>query len=146
MSDTKKSIEPTETSVLIVDDSSQYAGVLRKILQGVFGYTDITTVDNPQDAYQLIDKDPTRFGLLFVDYNFPGGENGGDLLQKLCSANLMDSRTAFLITSEPTTENLKNAMAAGALGVVAKPFDRAELKSQLDKARLRILTDSTEGF
>lgn len=139
-------LNPAQTSVLIVDDSTQYADVLKRLLKGVFGYTDITAVECTRDAYQAISKDPERFRLIFVDYNFPDGENGTDLLARLKGSNLMDERIAFLITSEPTVDNMKAATSAGALGVVAKPFDRAELKLQLDKAAQKVITDNTESF
>ena len=139
-------LEPHTTSVLIVDDSTQYAAVLTRLLSGVFGFKDITTVDNTKQAYDLVQANPERFRLMFVDYNFPDGHTGGELLARLNQSKLMQERVAFLITSEPTPENLKQATSAGALGVVAKPFDRAELKNQIDKARQRIQTDNAESF
>jgi len=139
-------IDPANTSVLIVDDSRQYSEVLGRLLKGVFGYSDITMVDNTFDAYQLINKEPEKFRLMFVDFNFPRGENGAELLKKLNDSKLMQERVAFLITSEPTLENMTNATSSGALGVVAKPFDRDELKVQIEKAKQRIITDNTEGF
>lgn len=147
MNDSKRlPIEPAETSVLIVDDSVQYAAVLTRILKGVFGYQDVTAVESPEQARDLLRADPKRFGLLFVDYNFPGSENGGDFLQRLKADAVTEQCTAFLITSEPSVENLRIATAAGAIGLVAKPFDREELRQQIEKARLRIRTESGEGF
>ena len=72
---------------------------------------------------------------MFVDQNFPEGQSGGELLSRLKASHLMDQRVAFLISSEPTVENMKHAMACGARGVLAKPFDRAELKKQLEVLR-----------
>jgi len=140
------SISRPETSVLIVDDSSQYAGVLRRILTGVFGYTDVTAVESTSAALEMLRREPERFRLMFVDYNFPEGESGGELLRRLKEDNLMEERIAFLITSDPTIENMKEALAAGALGVVAKPFDRHELKNKLDKAEQAVIASNTETF
>ena len=139
-------INDARTNVLIVDDNLQYTQVLKRILQGAFGYRNITSVDTTNAAYDLIAKEPERFQLLFVDYNFPGGETGGALLEKLKQSELMANRVAFLITSEPTVDNVKEATQAGALGVVAKPFDREELKKQLEKAERSIVVDNTESF
>jgi len=139
-------INDAQTNVLIVDDNLQYTQVLKRILQGAFGYRNITSVDNTQEAYKLISAEPDKFQLLFVDYNFPTGETGGSLLEKLKRTQLMENRVAFLITSEPTVENVKEATMAGALGVVAKPFDREELKKQLEKAERSIVVDNTESF
>ena len=139
-------INDAQTNVLIVDDNLQYTQVLKRILQGAFGYRNITSVDNTSAAYDLIAKEPERFQLLFVDYNFPDGETGGALLEKLKQSALMANRVAFLITSEPTVDNMKEATQAGALGVVAKPFDREELKKQLEKAERSIVVDNAESF
>jgi DNA-binding NtrC family response regulator len=139
-------INDAQTNVLIVDDNLQYTQVLKRILQGAFGYLNITSVDNTAAAYDLIAKEPEKFQLLFIDYNFPTGETGGALLEKLKQTELMDNRVAFLITSEPTVENVKEATQAGAMGVVAKPFSREELKKQLEKAERSIVVDNTESF
>ncbi|MBX7138588.1 MAG: response regulator [Oligoflexia bacterium] len=141
-----KSIGPDETKVLIVDDSKEYAQVLKRILGGVFGYGDVTYVETTEEAYRMIAKEPERFQLVFVDYNFPGSETGGDLLKRLKDSSLMEQKVAFMITSEPTVDNMKLATASGALGVVAKPFDREQLRSQLSKAALSIKTDQGESF
>lgn len=139
-------IKSPETSILIVEDSKQYTMVLTKILSGIFHYIDITAVESSEEAYALLKKDPERFKLLFVDYNFPSGDNGGALLERLKYQKMLEGRIALLITSEPTVERLKEAVAAGALGIVAKPFDREELKNQLDRAERAIVAMNTESF
>ncbi len=139
-------IEPSETSVLIVDDSAQYAGVLKKILGAVFGYADVTTVNTTDEAYEMVRQSPQRFKLMFVDYNFPSGISGGELLKQMAAQDLMKEKAAFLITSEPTIDIVKSALAAGALGVVAKPFDRTELGKQLEHAARAVMLDKNESF
>ena len=138
------SIKDPSTPILIVDDSVQYTQVLTKILKNVFGYTNITTVDETAEAYKLISSDPERFRMMFVDFRFPSGTTGGDLLTKLNEESLMIDKVAFLITSEPTVDNVKQASAAGAMGVVAKPFDRDQLKKQLERA-IRLKDAEQEG-
>jgi len=139
-------IDNPDLPVLIVDDSKQYADVLRRMLQGALGYKDITIVERTGDALTLIENDPDRFKMVFVDYNFPDGNTGGDLLVKLKELNLLEGKVAFLITSEPTEENMKQAKMAGALGVVAKPFNSQELRVKVDHARRSLYADSIEYF
>lgn len=146
MDDKLKAITDHSTAVLIVDDSIQYCQVLTRILQNGLGFMNVTSVENTQSALDLIEKEPERFGLLFVDYHFPDGTSGGKLLDQLKTLDLLGNKVAFLITSEPTADNLKEAVAAGALGVVAKPFDRGELQRQLEKAHRSITMKNTEGF
>jgi DNA-binding NtrC family response regulator len=139
-----ETIKDPETPILIVDDSTQYTQVLMKILKNVMGYKNITTVDETSKAYDIISSDPEKFRLIFVDFRFPSGQTGGDLLSKLALNSLMKDKVAFLITSEPTLDNVKQASAAGAFGVVAKPFDREQLVKQIDKAE-RVIAAEKEG-
>lgn len=141
MASDKAGIDDLSIPILIVDDNVQYAQVLQRILKSGLGYSNITLVENPKDALALILQDPERFKLMFVDYNFPSGETGGELLVKLKNDNLLEGKIAFLITSEPTVENMKQALGAGAMGIVAKPFDRSKLEEQLEKAKRSIKVD-----
>ncbi len=135
-----------QTPILIVDDSSQYTVVLSKILKNAFGYKNISSVDSPEKALALIADQPEKFKMLFIDFNFPSGTTGGNLLEQLKAKDALKDKCAFLITSEPTVENVKQASNAGAVGVVAKPFDREELKKQLDKAQRLSQTKQADSF
>jgi len=146
MTEKPGSIKPSDTSILIVDDNPQYTQLLKKILGLGFGYNDITSVDSPQKALQLIEESPERFKMLFVDYRFPEVVNGGDLLLKLKELDLMKEKVAFLITSEPTVDNQRQALRAGAQGVVAKPFARTSIQQQLDKVERSLQMDSKDQF
>jgi CheY-like chemotaxis protein len=134
------------TSVLIVDDNPQYADLLRRILSGGFGYRNITVVHDTEEAFRLIGGDPEKFQLMFVDYRFPEQQTGGELLTRLKACGFMKERVAFLITSEPTVENQKQAQKAGAAGVVAKPFDREKLRLQIAKAERDEKLDNVDSF
>lgn len=145
MSSSPKISEPA-TPILIVDDNPQFATVLRRILEGVFHYTNITLVDAVDKAFSMINTNPHHFRILFVDYRFPSGQNGVQLLQKLASAGFLKGKAAFLITSEPNLDNFKQALGAGVLGVVAKPFDREDLRRQLEKAERLLQSEDVESF
>ena len=146
MSGATISTKDPNTPILIVDDNPQYAQVLTRMLEGGFGFTDITAVSDTATGLALMKASPSRFRLLFIDFRFPSGETGVELLRRLASAGLLAGKVAFLITSEPTPENLKEAVECGALGVVAKPFDRAELTRQLDKAERALQVAAAESF
>jgi DNA-binding NtrC family response regulator len=133
------------TPVLIVDDNPQYSMVLNRILSSVFQFTNITVLDNLDAGYQALSKQPGFYKLLFVDFRFPGSQTGSELLTKLSSQGLLQGVSAFLITSEPTVDNMKEALNAGAVGVVAKPFDRDELGKQLEKAS-RLIKMEADSF
>lgn len=135
-----------QTSILIVEDNVHYAKVLRRLLEAVLGYTNITWVENTIEAHLLISQDPARFQVLFVDFNFPVGDTGGDFLEKLQSEGMIQDKVIFLITSEPNCHNVAQATKAGAMGVVAKPFDREQLVSQIERAKKVVFADSLEDF
>jgi DNA-binding NtrC family response regulator len=139
-------INNPDTPILIVDDSVQYSQVLSKILKHGFGYQNVTSVDCVEDAELLVEEDPARFRLYFVDYNLPNGRTGGGFLSLLQERKILDEAVAFLITADPTVDNMQEARKAGALGVVAKPFDREELKKQLQKANRAVLQRTVECF
>jgi DNA-binding NtrC family response regulator len=133
-------------AVLIVDDSRQYSLVLQKMLTGGFGMEQVDCCDDIDSAYLLVKANPGRYQMLFVDYNFPGGRTGADFLQRLQDESLLEGKSIFMITADPTDQNFKQAQQFGAVGMVAKPFDREQLGIQLDKAfRARAMKD-VESF
>jgi CheY-like chemotaxis protein len=138
-------LKSPETPILIVDDNEQYAQVLKRILQGVFNFTAITWVDDSSKALELL-RAPNQFKLLFIDFRFPSGFTGVQLLGTLADEGLLKGRAAILITSEPSAENLATATAAGALGVVAKPFNREELAKYLERAERHLVMEEGESF
>jgi len=135
-----------ETKVLIVDDNTHYSAILKKTLEASFAYTDITILDCPQEAHAYLRACKLQPQLMFVDFRYPSGMNGCEFLAQLKNEGLMEGKTTFLITSEPTVENMKLAVSAGALGVVAKPFDRAELKRQIEMAKRSLQSASVDSF
>lgn len=139
-------ISDPNSSVLIIDDNVQYSKVLTKMLEQGFGYLNIKVVHTLEEGYKLISENPLEYKLLFIDFRFPSGGTGGDLFLRLSKERLLDGKAAFLITSEPNVDNVKLANDCGAMGVVAKPFDRTQLRKQLEKAKRSILVDSNESF
>ena len=139
-------IDDPNTPILIVDDSVHYAKVLERMLAQGLGYTNVTMLENTNDALDLMRSEPHRFKVLFVDFNFPYGYNGGEFLTILSNEELLEGKIAFLITSEPSESNVRQARDAGATGVVAKPFSRDQLRVTLDTARRTIFADSLEYF
>ncbi len=130
--------------ILIVDDNVQYAQLLRRILESGFGFLNITSVDHLDKARELIKEDPEKFKMLFIDYNFPDGNTGGELLNELSDLNLLEGKAAFLITSEPSNRNVEQASQAGAIGVVVKPFNKSDLELKISKGLRHI--EPNESF
>lgn len=131
--------------VVIVDDNKQYSMLLERLLQGAMGYLKVDVFSSLAAAKQKLEAGQFEYSLAFIDYNFPGEERGATFIKLLKDKGILNRCTAFLITSEPTADNLKEAHAAGAFGVVAKPFDRVELKKKIeaaDRSRRAVDADS----
>lgn len=125
---------PPETPILIVDDNPQFAGLLKRLLSAQYEFTTIDIFESPEEALPKVRENKEYYQLFFVDFNFPGATNGCDFLSALGDEGVLEGKTAFLITSEPTGDNVRRAMDAGARGVVGKPFNRDDLHNQLQKA------------
>jgi len=142
----KNKLDPSLTSVLIVEDSSHYSLVLERLLSRGLGYNEIHVLSTTEEAYTTIKENPDRYAILFVDFNFPTGDNGAQLLAKLRDDGLLEGKIALVITSDPSLENARAATASGAMGLVAKPFDAHQLKVQLEKAKRAFFADSQDYF
>ena len=135
----------SQTKILIVDDSTQFSMILKRLLTAVFGYTEITIFPTTAEALERISASPEEFGLLFLDFHFPQGMNGAELLATLSEKQLLSGKIVFLMSSDPTAETLQQVLKAGAAGVITKPFDRDELKRHLDRA-VRMAGGGEESF
>jgi two-component system chemotaxis response regulator CheY len=135
-----------QTSILIVDDNPQYASLLKRIIEHICQDAEVSVIDQIQIAKEEIAKNPDKFQLLFIDFRFPGGETGGDLVRQLREQNLLKHKVAILITSEPSAENVSEAQKNGALAVVAKPFDKEQIRIQIERAKKILELNTSESF
>jgi DNA-binding NtrC family response regulator len=122
-----------ETSVLIVDDSSDYSQVLQRILHNGLGYTSVVTIPSLDEAYRMITSSPDRFSMIFLDYHFPNGETGSSLIERLKEQGLLDSRVAFFVTAEPAVQKAIEVNDHGLAGVVIKPFNVEKLRALIQR-------------
>jgi CheY-like chemotaxis protein len=130
--------------VLVVDDSESYSLILRRVLQKSLGLKDVTVINNLSDAQRALESAPQRFNILLIDYHFPSGDTGADLVKSLNRKGLLEGKVAFIITSDPTIDHTEKALNAGATGVIGKPIDSEKLQEQLLLAR-RFLEVETLG-
>ncbi len=136
----------TPKSVLIVDDSPEFSLILKRLLTAVLGSAEITIIDNTQQALSHLQASVAPFDFLFIDFHFPTGMNGADLLLKLKEEGLLGKdMIVFIMSSDPTAQALDSVIKAGASGVITKPFDRNALSEQVQRAA-RERDDSSGGF
>ena len=104
--------------ILVVEDSRAMRMILvRTLRQAGFGGHDVVEAENAREALELVATEEP--GLILCDWNMPG-MTGIDVLATLRSRGVA---TPFcFVTSEGSDEMSDRAAAAGAFGLIAKPF------------------------
>ncbi|MGD0679696.1 MAG: response regulator [Polyangiaceae bacterium] len=113
--------------ILVVDDSKAMRMIIRRTLrQAGFGDEEIDEAVNGADALKSIRaKKPD---LVLSDWNMPE-MTGIDLLSTLKKEGT--SVPFVFVTSEGTPEMRERAKGAGALSLIAKPFDSDKFREVL---------------
>ena len=113
--------------VLIVDDTSLARSMLRKVVEEC-GVCDIFEAKNGLEAIQLFEKE--RPDLVTMDITMP--EMGG--IKALKAIREIDPHAKVVICSAMGQKSLIiEAMEAGALNFIAKPFDEAKVVETIQK-------------
>ena len=122
--------------ILVVEDEDKLRRVIELQLKGA-GF-DVDQAGTAEDALKLAD----RADLILTDLRLPG-MNGLELLAQLRRQN---SRTPVIVmTAFGTVENAVEAMKAGAVDFLLKPFSLDHLMAVVDKAlEVRALRDENE--
>jgi len=104
--------------ILVVDDSRAMRMIVTRTLrQAGFSGHDITEAENGKQALETAGRQ--RFDLVLSDWNMPE-MTGIELIRGLRAKGI---RTPFcFVTSEGSEEMREQAEAAGAVGLIAKPF------------------------
>jgi cyclic di-GMP phosphodiesterase len=118
--------------VLVIDDETVVRNLMVEILKRA-GYQTIGAA-SAGEALSLLDT--LELGLVVSDIVMPG-LSGFDLLDEVRSRR--PSLPVLLVTGSGTEDNLQEALAHGAAGLIVKPFTQAELRQRvsdvLDRAR-----------
>lgn len=121
----------SDTSILIVDDDLNVLEVLEARLESA-GFS-ILRAENGRDAVRLL-KD-NKIDLMISDMKMPG-MSGMEVLSK--ARSLRPGLPIIFLTAYGTIPDAVNAVKAGAIDYLAKPFDGRELVFKLRK----VLEDS----
>lgn len=123
-------------NIVIVDDSEIDRTILRAILDEDFELID---TDNGYSAIEIIDQVKDELDAIFLDISMPL-INGFDVLRLLRDRKL-DHIPVFLITAEPTRENVLMAAEFGVAEFISKPFDREDILRRV-RSKLGVVTDA----
>lgn len=117
----------TKGTILAVDDSNTDLRIIRKLLSNEYR---VMVTDHPGNALPMIQKN--RIDLVLMDINMQGVD--GITLCERIKRNCMSNNIPIIIcSSSPTRDNVINAIRAGAVDFIAKPFTRQQLIEKIDK-------------
>ncbi len=109
-------------NVSIVEDSDKFRETLARVLNRSEGFKCISHYPNAEEALKALPNDKPE--VVLMDINLPG-MNGVECVRQL--KQLMPTLQVMMLTVYEDTENIFNALAAGATGYMLKRTSRDEL-------------------
>lgn len=120
----------SEISTLIVDDSS----VMRKIVERALrqaGLDDSLVVHEAASGAEALDVlKGQKVDIILSDINMPVMD-GLEFLRQMKAQNLAVGVPVIMITTESSEEHVKQAIQAGAVGYIRKPFTAEQVKERV---------------
>jgi len=109
-------------AVAIVEDSEQLRGTLARLINRAEGFRCLSQYGSAEAALEGLPRDNPE--VVLMDINLPG-INGVECVRKL--KPLLPATQVLMLTAYEDTENIFNALAAGASGYLLKRTSRDEL-------------------
>jgi DNA-binding NarL/FixJ family response regulator len=109
-------------TVSIVEDNEELRNTLARVLNRADGFQCVSHYGNAEDALEGLPKDKPN--VVLMDINLPG-MNGVECVRRL--KQLAPAILIVMLTVYEDTENIFNALAAGASGYMLKRTQRNEL-------------------
>jgi DNA-binding NarL/FixJ family response regulator len=109
-------------TVSIVEDNDQLRGTLARVISRAEGFQCVSQYANAEAALEVLPQD--RPNVVLMDINLPG-MSGVECVRRL--KQLAPDTQAVMLTVYEDTDNIFNALAAGASGYLLKRTPRAEL-------------------
>ena len=109
-------------TVSIVEDNDQLRGTLARVISRADGFVCLSQFANAEAALEALPKE--RPAVVLMDINLPG-INGVECVRRL--KQVAPEIQAVMLTVYEDTENIFNALAAGASGYLLKRTKSAEL-------------------
>ncbi len=108
--------------ISIVEDNEQLRGTLAKLIGKAEGFECVSQYGSAEAALEGLPNDKPQ--VVLMDINLPG-INGVECVRRL--KQIAPEIAAVMLTAYEDTENIFNALAAGATGYLLKRAPRAEL-------------------
>ena len=117
-------------TVSIVEDSDKLRGTLARVLDRAEGFRCVSQHPSAEDALKELPR--TKPEVVLMDINLPG-MNGVECVRQLKQA--LPATLVIMLTVYEDTENIFNALAAGASGYLLKRTSSAELLEGIREVR-----------
>ena len=114
------------TTVAIVEDNEQLRGTLARLISREEGFRCISQYPTAEAALEGLPSE--KADVVLMDINLPG-INGVECVRRL--KQIVPETQVVMLTAYEDTENIFNALAAGANGYLLKRAPRAELLDAL---------------
>jgi DNA-binding NarL/FixJ family response regulator len=109
-------------TVAIVEDNEKFRTTLARVLNRSEGFRCVSHYPNAEDALKALPQD--KPAVVLMDINLPG-MNGVECVRQL--KQLLPETQIMMLTVYEDTDNIFNALAAGAAGYMLKRTSRDEL-------------------
>lgn len=109
-------------TVSIVEDNDKFRETLARVLNRAAGFSCISHYANAEDALKSLPKDNPE--VVLMDINLPG-MNGVECVRQL--KQVLPGLQVMMLTVYEDTDNIFNALAAGATGYMLKRTPQAQL-------------------
>lgn len=116
-----------QCSVLIIDDAYTVREYLRQTLLHL-GFINVSEAANGMCGLSAFAEQ--QHDLVFLDIELPD-INGQQLLQKI--KNQADKTHVVMVTAHNSVDNVRNSIASGASGFIAKPFSPQKIKNIVER-------------
>ena len=114
--------------------------MMRTIITNILsklGYKELVMSHNGEDAYKKLTA--KKFDLAIVDWMMPELDGIG-LLKKVRSDEKLKSLPILMLTAKSETDEVKEALVAGANDYIVKPFTAKVLEEKIDAIFKNTLT------
>lgn len=115
-------------TVCIVEDNDKLRATLARMLERADGFDCLNQYPNAEDALKGLPKETPN--VVIMDINLPG-MNGVECVRQLKQA--LPATQVLMLTAYEDTENIFNALAAGASGYLLKRTPRKEILQGIEE-------------